>query len=162
MSANKHLPHLLVIPEDDANHDIVTGFRNHTFVNSRQIQVENVANGWKKAVDRFVDDHSGLMRKHKMRHVLIMIDFDRREDRRDYIWKEIPNDLKDRVFVMGSQVDPERLCARLGLSREKIGAALADECAGRQGTVWQSDMLAHNQMELERMRSTICRHLLEA
>lgn len=162
MSANKYLPHLLVIPEDDANRDIVTGFRNHKFVNSRQIQVENVANGWKKAVDKFVEDHTGPMRKHDKRHLLIMVDFDEKEDRLEYIREKIPKDLNNRVFVMGSQDEPERLSASLGMSKENIGEALAYECTGRQGTVWQSGMLAHNQPELERMRATICRHLMDS
>lgn len=160
MSANKFQPHLLIIPEDDANHDVVTGFRNHLAVNSRQIQVENVASGWKKTVERFVETHADLMKTYDKRHVLIMIDFDDRENRFDYVWKQIPKDLRPRVFVMGSQVTPESLAANLGLSKEKIGEALADECVGRGGTVWQSEMLVHNQPELERMKTTICRDLL--
>jgi hypothetical protein len=59
MSLNNYLPHLLVIPEDDANRDIVTGFINHVSVNSRKIKVENVAGGWKKASDKFVEEYAG-------------------------------------------------------------------------------------------------------
>jgi hypothetical protein len=40
-----HLPHLLVIPENAANRDIVAGFRNHLSVDFRRIQVVNVAGG---------------------------------------------------------------------------------------------------------------------
>ncbi len=162
MSANKHLPHLLVIPEDDANHDIMVGFRNHLAVNSRQIQVANVANGWVKALDTFVDDHAELMRrKFVQRHVLILIDLDGKENRLDHALGRIPEDLRSRVFVMGCRVTPEKLSANLGMSKEKIGEALAQECLSGGTEVWQSEMLAHNQTELQRMRMTICQNLLE-
>jgi hypothetical protein len=164
MSVNNYLPHLLVIPEDDANRDIVTGFLNHLSVNSHKIKVENVAGGWKKATDKFVEEYAEPMRrKFDQRHVLILIDLDGREHRLEEEQNRIPEDLRNRVFVMGSQVTPERLSASLGrMSKERIGEALADECVGRGGTVWQSEMLAHNQPELQRMRATICPHLLES
>jgi len=162
MSLNNYLPHLLVIPEDDANRDIVTGFINHVSVNSRKIKVENVAGGWKKASDKFVEEYAEPMRKKfDKRHVLILIDLDGNTSRLKDEQDKIPEDLKDRVFVIGSQITPEKLSANLGgMSKEKIGEALADECAGRDGTIWQSEMLAQNLPELERMRATIYPHLL--
>ena len=162
MSLNNYLPHLLVIPEDDANRDIITGFLNHVSVNSRKIKVENVAGGWRKAADKFAEEYAEPMRrKFGNRHVLILIDLDGDMNRLEHELHKIPEDLKDRVFVMGSQVTPEKLSASLGrMSKEKIGAALADECAGGSGTVWQNEMLAQNLPELARMRSTICPHLL--
>jgi hypothetical protein len=51
-----HLPHLLVIPENAANRDIVAGFRNHLSVDFRRIQVVNVAGGWKDATNKFVGE----------------------------------------------------------------------------------------------------------
>jgi hypothetical protein len=161
MSANKHLPHLLVIPEDDANQDIMTGFRNHLSVNSRQIQVTNVANGWKKAINTFLDEHAGLMRKFETRYVLIMIDFDDRENRFEYALNQIPEDLRNRVFIMGCQDEPERVRAATGLTKEKLGEALAEACSSMAEGLWGNEILAHNQRELERMQTTICRHLME-
>jgi hypothetical protein len=162
MSVKKYSSHLLVIPEDDANHDIVTGFRNHLSVKAGKIQVENVAGGWLKAIDKFADDHVMLMRKYAQRYVLILIDFDGNEDRIGYASGKIPEDLRERVFVMGSKVTPEKLSANLGMSKEKIGEALAEECLMGGTKVWLSEMLAHNQSELQRMQKSICPDLLDS
>ena len=46
MSADKSKLHVLVLPEDRANHEIANGFRGHELNNDRsqrQIQVESVA-----------------------------------------------------------------------------------------------------------------------
>ncbi len=160
MSANKYQPHLLVIPEDDANRDIVTGFRGHLSVESHQIQVENVAGGWTDARDVFVKEHVSGMRKYDKRHVLILIDFDEQEDRFDQVWSKIPEDLRGRVFIMGCQDEPERVRASTGLTKEKLGEALAEACSNGTDDVWGHEILAHNLPELQRMRTTICPHLL--
>jgi len=162
MSANKYQPHLLVIPEDDANREIVTGFRNHLSVESHQIQVENVAGGWTDALERFVNEHARGMRKYDKRHVLILIDFDRRENRFEQVWTNIPEDLRNRVFIMGCQDEPERIRAATGLTKEKLGEALAEACVGGEAGLWGNPILAHNLPELERMRTTICPALLES
>lgn len=161
MSANHYRPHLLVIPEDDANREIVNGFRNHLLVNFRQVQVENVAGGWEKALETFATEHAAPMRKYGDRHVLILIDLDGKESRIERAKRAIPEDLKERVFIMGSLETPERLAAALGMSKEKIGEALADECAGRGDQLWSCGLLAHNAPELARMQASICPDLLE-
>jgi len=51
MSINKFKPHILVLPEDDANRQIANGFIQALNVNERAIQVMPNADGWKKAVD---------------------------------------------------------------------------------------------------------------
>lgn len=161
MSANHYQPHLLVIPEDDANREIVNGFRNHLSVRSRQVQVENVAGGWIKALDLFEDEHAEAMRKNACRHVLILIDLDGRVNRIEEARQKIPEDLADRVFIMGSLATPERLAATLGMSKEKVGESLADACVGRGTGTWTTGMLAHNGPELARMQESICPHLLQ-
>jgi hypothetical protein len=165
MSANKYLPHLLVIPEDDANREIITGFRNHSSVKSHQIQVESVARGWKKAVVRFVEEFAVPMtKKFDMRHVLILIDFDERENRFEFVQDMIPEDLRNRVFIMGCQDEPEGpqgVRTATGLTNEKLGEALAEACTNGTDGVWAHEILAHNLPELQRMRATICRHLMD-
>lgn len=163
MSANQYLPHLLVIPEDDANRDIVNGFRSHLSVKSRQIQVENVAGGWGKALELFVDAHAEPMRhgRLKARHILILIDLDGRTNRIEEARQKVPADLTDRVFIMGSLQTPEKLAAALGISKEKIGEALTDECLGDRSNVWSDSQLRHNLPELKRMQASICADLLE-
>ncbi len=58
MSANKYEPHLIVLPEDDANAALVNGFLLSPFVNSRQVQVLPVAGGAERAVQAFLDEHN--------------------------------------------------------------------------------------------------------
>ncbi|MCU0795910.1 MAG: hypothetical protein MUF31_08245 [Akkermansiaceae bacterium] len=162
MSVNKYQPHLLVIPEDDANRDIFTGFLNHRSVNSRRVHVENVAGGWTDALDLLINEHARGMRRYDKRHVLILIDFDRRENRFEQVWTKIPKDLRNRVFIMGCQDEPERVRDATGLTKEQLGEALAKACVSGEAGLWDNPILAHNLPELERMRMTICPALLES
>jgi hypothetical protein len=161
MSANHHQPHLLVIPEDDANRAIVNGLRNHLSIESHRIQVEHVAGGWRKALQTFAEDHIEPMQKYPARHVLILIDLDSSETRLEQAKNIVPAHLKSRVFIMGSQETPEKLSTALKMSKERLGEALADECLGRRVGVWSHEMLAHNAGELGRMQTTVCPSLLK-
>ena len=49
MSVNKYLPHLLILPEDDANRELANGFVLNHAVNSRAVQILPPAGGWKKS-----------------------------------------------------------------------------------------------------------------
>lgn len=51
MSVNRHLPHVLVLPEDDANRQIANGFLLHHAIGNRKIQVLEEAGGWLHAVE---------------------------------------------------------------------------------------------------------------
>jgi hypothetical protein len=157
--SNKYDHHLLIIPEDEANRQIMTGFNTHLDVNSRRIQVEPVAGGWKKALEVFKSDHVAAMVKYDKRHVLILIDLDEHIERLEEAKNYIPENLRERVFVMGCLDEPERVRAAIGTSKEELGESLAEACLRGHGEVWQNEILAHNQEELGRMKSTICRHL---
>lgn len=157
--SNKYDYHLLIIPEDEANRQIMTGFNTHLDVNSRRIQVEPVAGGWKKALEVFKSDYVAAMVRYDKRHVLILIDLDEHIERLEEAKKYIPKNLRERVFVMGCLDEPERVRSAIGKSKEELGELLAEACFRGHGEVWQNAMLAHNQEELERMKSTICRHL---
>lgn len=163
MSANKYDVHLVVIPEDDANRQIVTGFRKHLEVDARKIQVEPVAGGWLKVLDVLLSDHVAGMGKYARRHVLLLIDFDGDSGRFEEARGRIPASFRNRVFVMGCLSEPEALCSATSLSREDIGERLAEACMGSgfedANGLWTHDALKHNQPELVRMKNTICQHL---
>lgn len=164
MSANRFDYHLVAIPEDDANRQILNGFRNHLGVNSQKIQSEHSAGGWMKVLDNFKADHVPGMVKFPKRYLLMLIDFDGDVDRLETAQNYIPEGLKDRVFVLGCLHEPEELCAKVRLSKEAIGEALAnacivDETAGEED-LWHHSELKHNRAELERMKGTICIHLI--
>lgn len=152
---NKYEPHILVIPEDDANRQILNGFLLRPNLNSRAIQVLRPAGGWSKVVDEFRDIHAPEMQRYPKRMVLLVIDFDENEDRLDIVKKDIPGDLSERVFILGVLSEPERLRVDTHLSFEAIGQALAEGCSNDTNVLWGHDLLKHNKTELDRMISSV-------
>lgn len=148
MSANKHLPHVLVLPEDDANRQLANGFRLELDSNrQRQIQVDPVAGGWLAVLDHFVSDHIAAMGRYTNRFMVLLIDFDRNDDRLDYAKGKIPHHLRDRVFILGVWSKPEDLRVQL----EEMGSAMARDCRGETDATWDHELLRHNAGELARL-----------
>ena len=63
MSVNVYKPHVLVLPEDDANREIANGFLLAPSLKLRNIQVLPCAGGWGKVLACFLDDHVSGLRK---------------------------------------------------------------------------------------------------
>ena len=154
MSVNKYKRHVLILPEDDANRQIANGFLLD--INSRQIQLEDVAGGWLRVIDVFTADYVEAMRRNEYRHVILLIDFDGVVARLNDVKSKIPPNMIERVFILGALTRPEELRqAGLG-SYEGIGRDLADDCrSGAQG-VWAHVLLRHNEGELARLRDSVC------
>ena len=153
---NRYDDHLLILPEDKANELIANGFIEHQSVADRRVMVLERARGWEPAVEIFERDLAQTMRNYPKRFLLLVIDFDHRGDRRDYVETKIPPDLRDRVFVLGTWSEPERLKADLnGRSFEAIGKALADDCYRGTDTLWSHPLLEHNKAELARLREQV-------
>ena len=106
MSVNNFLPHVLVIPEDDANSQLADGFYLE-IGGPRQMQVMPVANGWKKVLASFRDDYLKDLERTPARSIVLLIDFDEQEDRFAEAQTFIPNDLSQRVFILGALNEPE-------------------------------------------------------
>ncbi len=156
MSSNKYKPHILVLPEDDANRQVANGFILNPALNVRAIQILPPPGGWLKVVDAFKNEQYYEMPKYPQRRVLMVIDFDgKAEERLDFIQNQIPPNLKDRTFVFGSFSDPEHLKTAMGKHFEDIGKALAQCCAKDTCTIWQHNLLIHNQTELNRMIASV-------
>ena len=150
MSVNDHRPHLLVIPEDDANRQLANGFELEVW-HSRRIQILPEAGGWTHVCDDFRVNHLRSMKKLSNRHLLLLLDFDDRSDRRSHIEKIIPPELKDRVFLLGVRSEPEAL-KRAGFgSFETIGRRLASECRDKSSELWRHELLIENSAELIRL-----------
>ena len=161
MSANIYQPHLLVLPEDDANRQILVGFRNHPAVNIRRMDVQSIAGGWLVAVNSVVEEHVPLMRKYPGRHVLLVIDFDGHSERRDQILSKIPAELKSRFYILSCSDEPETLLASLAIRAEErskletLGKRLASDCDHNTNETWGHAMLSHNAAELERLKTNV-------
>jgi hypothetical protein len=150
---NRYKPHVLVLPEDDANRQLVNGFLLHPSL-SAQIQVLEEVGGWLKVLDCFEKDHVRAMVTYPNRTMVLLIDFDGQQDRLDRAKAVIPDNLKDRVFVLGVWTEPEALKAILG-SYEKIGRAMAEDCHEETVTTWGHEPLRHNAGEMERLRQQV-------
>lgn len=147
---NRFLPHIFILPEDDANRQVANGFVLDFA--TRQIQVLSPAGGWFRLRERFVSDHVGPLQTYEQRLVVLLSDFDGNMNRPQAFHAVIPGNLTDRVFILGTFTEPEGLRhAGLG-SYETIGRALAQDC--RQGThkIWGHELLRHNAGELDRLR----------
>ena len=136
MSVNRYLPHVLVLPEDDADRQLANGFLLNQDLLPRTIQVLEEAGGWNEVVKRFLTDHVAEMARYPKRSMILVIDFDGDLGRLNHVKNSIPDQLTDRVYVIGALNEPEDLRrAALG-SYENIGLALAKDCRTGTNTVW--------------------------
>jgi hypothetical protein len=154
VSVNKYRPHIFILPEDDANRELANGFQMR--VNwSRQIRVLPVAGGWNLVLERFKSEHVTEMNRNPHRFMILLIDFDGREDRVKTAKNIIPGNLADRVFVLGTWTEPEDLREDLG-AFEDIGSKLADDCSRGTNATWSHRFLQHNESERQRLRASLC------
>jgi len=154
MSVNKYQPHVLVLPEDDANRQLANGFSLDPLLIDRRIDILEVAGGWTNVLDRFRSDHVSEMDRYPQRFMVLLIDFDERHDRLEAAKDTIPDHLAERVFILGAWSEPEALKAVLG-HLEDIGSAMAKDCREDTNTIWDHDLLRHNADELERLRESV-------
>ena len=149
---NKYKSHILILPEDDANREIANGFILNENLDSRSIQILPSAGGWKRVIENFADNHISIMRQFTNRMIVLVIDFDNEyENRFNYVKDQIPSYLRDRVFVLGTQSEPEKLKRAVGKNFEDIGATLAKDCSDNTNILWNHDLLKHNKTEVDRM-----------
>ncbi len=156
MAVNRYLPHVLLIPEDDANSQVATGFHLQVSpVRQRQMQVFPVAGGWNEVLHLFETEHAMEMDRCPSRFIVLLIDFDRVQNRLETARARIPGHLTDRVFVLGAWSEPEDL-RRAGLgSYETIGKAMAEDCRNGTNRTWGHELLRHNASEIDRLRQHI-------
>jgi len=151
---NKMVPHVLVLPEDDANSQLANGFQLDHSLDTRRMQILEEAGGWLEVLDRFKTVHVAEMERNTNRFMVLLLDFDHRENRLPEVKAEIPAHLNERVFVLGSWGEPEELRQALG-SYETIGLALAKDCRDNTNGTWGHALLKHNAGELERLRQLV-------
>ncbi len=150
MSVNKFHPHILVLPEDEANSDIANGF--HLEVNAiRQMQVLEEAGGWGEVLNQFHSVHVVEMDRNPYRFMVLLIDCDGQVERLNNARERIPEHLKNRVFILGVLSEPEALRPDLG-SLETIGKKIAEDCRDETDAIWNHNLLRHNVIEVARLR----------
>lgn len=156
MSVNRKRPHVLVLPEDDANRQLANGFHLDLgqHISARQFQVLVEAGGWMKVLKEFLETHVAAMERNPYRHMILLIDLDNREQRLRCAKDQVPGHLTDRVFILSSLSKPEALRADLGPYYEAVGLAMARDCWEETNTIW-GHPLRHNSSELDRLRITV-------
>lgn len=157
MGVNEYKDHILVLPEDDANRQIANGFSLDPSLNSRAIHILPIAKGWGKALGKFDKQYIDRLRRFQKCHLVILIDFDGKfDDRIEHIKGLIPNDICDRVYLLGASCEPEQLRTACHLHLEEIGEKLADACANNDAdSLWGHDHLKHNKPELDRLHVNV-------
>jgi hypothetical protein len=158
MSPNRHQDHVIIIPEDDADRQIANGFCSsyQLGTRSRRVQVVNETGGWLNAEATLHRTYVPHLQKFNNSRVVLVIDFDSTPARGVEILERVPGDLRDRVFVIGSLTDPQDLARSFKKSFEEIGRDIADQCAdGTTQSLWDHDLLEHNQTEVERLSKNV-------
>jgi hypothetical protein len=117
--------------------------------------VLEVAGGWEKVLKRFNSDHVRDLARCSHRYMILLIDFDGKEDRLDRAKKEIPVHLLDRVFILGVRTEPEDLKRALGGTYEIIGQRMEKDCREDTDTTWGHELLRHNAGEIDRLRQHV-------
>lgn len=156
MSPNLYKPHVYVIPEDDADRDIVNGFMLNLEINERQFYVDTVARGWERGRDKLLELCSGHLVKYTSAHAILIIDFDEQAQRASEIRDSVPDGLRDRVFIIGVFSEPEQLRRSTKKSYEQIGRMMAKGCKENNTDFWQKEtLLAHNLEEIRRLSEAV-------
>lgn len=160
---NKNVLHVYAIPEDEKDRQLADGFCLHDSVDHRRIQVMPPVGGWRKVLQKFIDEYIQILRRYPVAHVVMIIDFDKHfESRRALFEKQIPADLKTRVFVLGSRDEPETLKSALKIGLEQIGRRLANDCDQGTSLVWDDEQLRHNDADRQRLNQTVKPFLLKS
>lgn len=154
MSINKYQPHVLVLPEDDANRQLANGFVLDHSLRIRKIQVLEEVGGWTEVLARFSSDHIWAMDRFPERRMVLLLDFDGDESRLGHVRAAIPDRLAERVFVLGTRTEPEDLKHHFG-SYETTGLRLAQDCREGRETAWGHDLLRNNKGELDRLNEHV-------
>jgi hypothetical protein len=156
MSVNKYKRHVLVLPEDDANRQLANGFVINLDGSAlTKVQVLEEAGGWSEVLSSFKLNHLAEMDRYPDRFIVLLIDFDCKARRLAAVKHRIPEQLTDRVFILGAWSTPEKLRhAGLG-SYEEIGSAMAQACRADTEEIWGHPLLEHNASELSRLRKHV-------
>jgi len=151
---NREQPHVIVLPEDDANRQLANGFQLRLdWDRQRWLRVLPVAGGWTYVLQLLPTLE---MDRWPLRLVVLLIDFDNHFTARlQNVKAQIPAHLTDRVFILGALQTPEAL-KKAGLgSYEDIGVAMAEDCRQETDTTWGHALLQHNAGELDRLRQRV-------
>ncbi len=141
----------MLIPEDEANSSLATGFQLE-MNDIRRMQILPVAGGWRPVLEQFCSVQIELLRRYPERSVILALDLDGYIDRLQQVKTVIPEELKDRVYVLSVLSEPEDLKRLVSQKLEDWGCDMGRGCNEIETSVWANELLRHNLPELRRMK----------
>ena len=151
MSPNEYRPQLIVLVEDDAHRQIVNGFCLDINVAFDKINLLQNAHGWVNVKDKFKENYIQKLRQNTQKYILLIIDRDVYQNRESHVRDIIREDIKNRVFILVFNPNPEKLKKDIQKSFKNIGEALAKSCSEDENGLWEHPVIIENKPELERM-----------
>ena len=151
---NKFKPHLFIVPEDDADRQIAVGFQMHLEAKG-EMQIVDVARGWLKVVGVIKDEYVPLLKNNLNSHVLGIIDCDKDVDRIAEQLENFPEDIRNRIFLLGVNENPQEFKRSAKMHFAEIGEKLADECYKDELDLWNHEMLSYSSSEALRAKDVL-------
>ena len=165
---NEYKPHLKILCEDEINQNFakvfILGLNNHQLLSPQIETIKDVTGGWNKAVNDLNEVWLEQLRQNNHLFLLILIDSDGRSNRLNEILSAIPEEFKERVFIMGCLHEPEILKQQSHSAIKQMNKKekVSDEAVGKvlfqhyknnpKNNLWYSDELKHNADEIERLK----------
>jgi hypothetical protein len=135
---------------------MVNGFSTLLEINERQFYVYDLARGWERGKETLLKLSKGYMREYPSSYALLIVDFDRNAHRGSEIKNQIPEEVRDRVFVVGVLNEPENLKNSTGMKFEQLGLQIAEGCKDSNIDFWErQELLAHNVDEIRRLSKAV-------
>lgn len=153
-AVNKFKPHLFIVPEDEADERIANGFQLHLEV-AGEVQIMPAAGGWKKVINTILVEYVPILKSNGNAHVIGIIDCDNDSERIAKQLATFPADLRERIFVIGANANPEVFKNAVKMKFEQIGEKLAAECFSDQFELWNHEMLSYAAGEVVRAKNTL-------
>jgi hypothetical protein len=135
---------------------MVNGFSTLLEINERQFYVYDLARGWERGKETLLKLSKGYMREYPSSYALLIVDFDGNAHRGSEIKNQIPEEVRDRVFVVGVLNEPENLKNSTGMKFEQLGLQIAEGCKDSNIDFWErQEPLAHNVDEIRRLSKAV-------
>lgn len=150
---NRNCDGIIVIAEDQRLRAVAVGFFSNNLDMSQNIYIDKYQKGWPKVKDRIPKCNATLKQYPKLRIVLI-IDFDGKKNRYDYFMKDVDQDVKDRLFILGPLHNVEQLkkCCNAP-TFEQLGHLLREDCLNKDSAfnIWNCPELSDFKEEIKRI-----------
>lgn len=155
---NTRQPFLTIVPEDEAWASLVRGFLLAQGVNSDNIDMDRSFGGYWHVMERFEKELVPEMLRNANMHVLLLVDFDRKYERRlDQFNSLTPASIRNRAFLAGCQCEAEDFKRECGGGKwERLGQKMADFCLQNANATgidpWTQPQIAISASEISRLK----------